>query len=194
MMVPFCVACAFQSPAVVAHGSVTPEDDLCIIKINFYKAHFTVFQPHLTAHEEFCEDLPAAGETLFVLNYMHDSMREVPLDFRIVVDRHRVGRFARFEDVEALDLDRDTVFYQPPIQQSDGTLAVLHEFERNGDYIGVVTAHSPTGDKVYRAVFPFSVGTFFTLNWELVLLCVVAAIIVAIWAWLATRRRQQVAV
>ena len=38
---------------------------------------------------------------------------------RIVVDRNRIGRFARYEDVEQLDLDRDTVFYQPAVRQGE---------------------------------------------------------------------------
>ena len=140
------------------HGSVVAEEDLCVIKIGFYTAHFTVYQPRAYGHQEFCEDLPVATETVFVLNYLHDSMREVPVDFRILIDRNDLGRFARFEDVEQLDFSRDTVLYQQPLKQADAVFTVLHEFEAPGNYIGLVTASSPTGERIYTAVFPFAVG------------------------------------
>jgi hypothetical protein len=140
------------------HGSVV-DGDQCLISIGFYRAEFSIYQPRKSGHDEFCEDLPEAGETVFVIEYLHDTMREVPLDFRIVRDRHQIGRFARYEDVLKLDLERDTVFYQPARVQSDAVFTVLHDFLEPGGYIGVITVEHPTSDEVYRAVFPFDVGT-----------------------------------
>ncbi len=69
-----------------AGGGVILRDDVCIITIGFYEAHFTAYQPQTRGNEEFCEDLPDLGETLFVLDYLHTSMKEVPIDFRIIKD------------------------------------------------------------------------------------------------------------
>ena len=77
--------------AVFGHGGVVMEEDLCVINIGFYRAHFTVYQPQTSANEEFCEDLPDAGETIFVLDYLHDSMKRVPVDFRIIKENKTVA-------------------------------------------------------------------------------------------------------
>ena len=149
------------APGVLAHGSVTSDDDLCLITIGFYQAHFTVFQPRTRAHEEYCEDLPDVTETVFVMDYLHDSMREVPVDFRIIRDRHQLGRFVQWEDVAELteaELAEDTVVYEPPATKVDAVFAVLHTFDDPGHYIGVVTAEHPDLDRLYTAVFPFEVG------------------------------------
>ena len=66
-----------------AHGGVVEEDDLCVIKVNFLRAHFKIYQPRVSRHEQFCEDLPAASESVFVMEYQHDSLAIMPIDFRI---------------------------------------------------------------------------------------------------------------
>ena len=142
------------------HGSVTDGEDGCMIRMNFYSAHFTVFQPQTRGHREYCEDLPDLGESVFVMEYLHDSLRQVPIDFRIIRNTTPVGRFVRWSDVEALgDLTELTVFYQRVMPQPDGVLTVLHNFTQPGDYVGVVSAPHPSqSDNIYHAVFAFSVG------------------------------------
>ncbi|MGH8499806.1 MAG: hypothetical protein ACRERV_13525 [Methylococcales bacterium] len=130
-----------------------------MIRFGFYKAHFTVYQPMTSQDEEFCEDLPNTGATLFVLGYLHASLAKVPVDFRIIHDVTRLGRFAKWSDLEKIEsLESNSVFYQNPVTRSDGVLMIEYEFSESGDYIGIVTAKHPTSDKIYRAVFPFHVG------------------------------------
>ena len=144
---------------IFAHGGVFIEDDLCVIQIGFFKAHFTVYQPQTNANKEFCEDLPDVTETLFVLDYLHDSLKSLPVDFRIIKDRTGRGRAATWEDVVKLgDIDEYTVFYQRPLTAPDASLTAEHAFSENGNYIGIVTTQQIGSDKIYRAVFPFKVG------------------------------------
>ncbi len=150
----------FLWPATVsAHGGVVFEEDVCVLKIGFLQAHFTGYQPASRGSEEFCEDLPDVGESVFVIDYLHDFLKEMPVDFRIVSDSQNLGMFARWEDIVNLeDIEHDTVFYYPPTRWSDGVLNVTHEFTTSGGYIGIITAQHPTEDKLYNAVFFFSVG------------------------------------
>ena len=155
-LAPLLLSIAAQSDG---HGSVTMEDDLCVIQIGFYSAHFAIYQPQTRQHTEYCEDIPDATESVFVIDYLHDAMREVPVDFRIIRDRDNRGRFVRWEDIEAIDdLESETVFYQPPMVRPDAVFLVNHAFMEEGDYIGIVTAPHPEMDKAYTAVFPFEVG------------------------------------
>ena len=142
-----------------AHGGVAFEDDRCVININFMQAHFTVFQPATSAAEEFCENLPATGTSVFVMEYLHKLLTEMAMDFRIVRDLQEAGRYASWEDIVAIDdLEAATVYYQPAAIETSGFYRASHRFAEPGDYLGVVTARHPVEDRNYHAVFYFRVG------------------------------------
>jgi hypothetical protein len=142
-----------------AGGGVVLQDDVCKITIGFYTAHFTAYQPQTSGNREFCEDLPKTGETIFVLDYLHSSLKEVPVSLRIIRDASGLGRFVRWEDIEKWgDLEQYTVFYQPPVVEPSASFRVSFDFTEKGDYVGIATAGHPSSDDVYIAVFPFRVG------------------------------------
>ncbi len=141
-----------------AHGGVVADGDLCIIGISYLQAHFKIYQPLIDGHEEYCEDLPNATESVFVMEYMHDELARVPIEFRIIHDVTGKGRFANWQDVEQIDdLDAVTVFYQAPVIEPD-VFTVIHDFNEEGDYIGIVKALPESADREHIAVFPFEVG------------------------------------
>ncbi len=166
MIVPRIVPCCllffafatFLPQASEAHGGVVEEDDLCVIKVSYLRAHFKVYQPRMSGHKQYCEDLPVATESVFVMEYLHDSLSAMPIDFRIIRDVTGKGRFARIEDVDQIpDLDSATVYYQPPAVEP-AVYSVNYSFKDEGDFIGIVSAAHPETGKVYAAVFPFEVG------------------------------------
>jgi len=142
-----------------AHGGVSLEDDVCKLRIGFLEAHFTVYQPLTNGSREFCEDIPDATKSIFVLDYLHDFLKEMPVDFRIIKDINDLGIYARWDDIAGLeDIENVTVFYQPPVKRPDGVLTVNYEFQQDGGYIGIVSAKHPAKEKSYNAVFYFKVG------------------------------------
>jgi hypothetical protein len=174
----------FNNDPAYAGGGVVAGDNQCTMHIDFYSARFTAYQPNTRGNEEFCEDLPDIGPSIFVLDYLHPSLKKVPVDFRIIRDVTGQGRFAKLEDVEALgDIEPLTVFYHPPEIRSNGSYQVEYEFIEKGKYIGVVTAGHPTNENTYAAVFPFSVGK------QTYGLRMLIAVFIAILAILAWRRR-----
>lgn len=133
-----------------------------MINMGFLSAHFTIYQPETRASEEFCEDIPDVTQTLFVMEYLHSSLKEMPLDFRIIRDVTGAGVFARLADVAAVeDLDAATVFYEPAAVRGDAVFTVEHRFDEPGWYIGIVTTIYPDTGRTYETIFPFEVGT----NW-----------------------------
>lgn len=141
------------------HGSVAAEDDRCIISINFMEAHFTVFQPEASGNEEYCENVPDVTRSVFIMEYLHGLLGEMRIDFRIVRDINGVGRYASWDDIEAIpDLEAATVHYEPPRIEDGGFYQTSYAFNERGSYIGVVTAEHPTEDRQYNAVFWFRVG------------------------------------
>ena len=159
LLIALTIALASIVPYAFSGGGVVLSNDTCTITIGFYDAHFTAYQPETSGNEEFCEDLPNDGQTIFVLDYLHGSLKEVPVDFRIIRDTNALGRFVRWQDVQAIqDIDTLTVFYQSPVVETDASLSIEMSFAEDGDYIGIVTAGHPSNDKTYNAVFPFRVG------------------------------------
>ena len=163
MRLPLIIAIAvignLSSPqASLAHGSVTPDEDLCIIQIGYYRAHFKIYLPLRKGHEEYCEDLPGTGESVFVMEYEHSGLGDVPVDFRIIRNETGQGVFTNLDDVRQIaDLDAVTVFHHPAAIQPD-VFTVMHRFEEQGEFVGIVTVKSPDNGKEYTAVFPFEVG------------------------------------
>jgi len=156
--------------AVVAHGSVSLEDDLCAIEIGYFRAHFKIYLPQKKGHRDYCEDLPAAGDSVFVMEYVHRGLGEIPIDFRIIRNVTDMGQFARLEDVEAIDdLDAVTEFYQPATVSPD-VFTIAHRFAEPGGYIGIVRTLPEPGGPAYAAVFPFKVGFTGFGYWPLVVL------------------------
>jgi hypothetical protein len=159
MIRAFAVAVLALVPALaLPHGGVVEEDDLCVINIGYLKAHFKIYVPQETQHEEYCEDIPVRGESVFVMEYQHDGLSTAAMDFRIIRNTTGKGTFARLEDVEAIDnIESITVRYQPPVVTPD-VFTLLQAFPEDGEYIGIVSARQADTGKLYTAVFPFEVG------------------------------------
>lgn len=154
------MACiTFSSTVAVAGGGMILEDDVCIIRIDFYSAHFTAYQPDSSGNEQFCQELPDTGLTIFVLDYLHQSLKEVPVDFRVIRNVTGQGKYVKLKHVEGIgDIEQHTVFYRPPVIQSDASLKIEHDFKEKGNFVGIVSAGHPGNDNIYTAVFPFEVG------------------------------------
>lgn len=143
---------------VAAHGSVTPDEDLCIINIGYYRAHFKIYLPETRGHDQYCEDIPGTGDALFIMQYEHAGLGDIPIDFRVIRNVTGKGVFTVLEDVQEIeDLEDVTLFHYPPTIQAD-VFTYLHSFETQGEYVGIVTVEQPETGEVLTAVFPFEVG------------------------------------
>jgi len=169
-----------------AHGGVLMEEDVCLLQIDFMRAHFTGYLPSTEGNEEFCEDIPETGESIFVIDYLHDYLRQMEVDFRIIRDEQDLGIYAQWEDVSIIEnLQEVTTFYQAPVIRADGVLTATHEFSETGNFIGIITAKDPQKDKTYHAVFPFTVGGS---GLGYIPLIILLALFVQSWYWWQKRK------
>jgi hypothetical protein len=148
------------SPAYLySHGGVVLEDDICLIKMGFLTAHFTIYQPETRNNEEFCEAIPDAAASIFILDYTHNALSSMPIEFRIIRDQNNLGAFTKMEDVEAIDnIDAATVFYRNSKATNASNLIINHSFDEKGWYVGIVKVLNPETGKIYATIFPFEVG------------------------------------
>ena len=170
----FCLALclANSDQTALAHGGVVLEDDLCVINIGYFQAHFKIYLPRERQRQEFCEDIPSTGESLFVMEYLHPGLNEASIDFRVIRNVTGLGRFALWEDVARIaDLDEVTVFHHAPAVVP-GVYSVVHRFDEPGEFIGIVTAVPDDASTPHTAVFPFEVGFTGFGVWPLVLIAI----------------------
>ena len=173
---------------VLAHGGVVNEGDLCVINIGYLRAHFKIYVPQERQHQDYCEDIPVRGESVFVMEYEHEGLSEAEIDFRIIRNVTGKGRFANIEDVAAIDdLESVTLRYEPA-KISPDVFTMLQSFDEDGEFIGIVSARQMDTQKVYTAVFPFEVGYTGTGYWPWFL---GGAILLQLSYWLLSRRRSQ---
>ncbi|MBI1981699.1 MAG: hypothetical protein HYS63_09155 [Methylocystis sp.] len=132
----------------LAHGAMQRQRNACLLKVGPDFMYFSGYQP-AASHNRFCEDIPTAGDTIFVLDYAQDEMRGMSTDFRIIRD---VG-----EREEQAPLDAVTVAYLPPKVYPAGTLNFEHVFKEPGEFVGIVTVDGPNGEH-WVSRFPFTVG------------------------------------
>ena len=133
-----------SSTEVQAHGGLALADDMCRLTIGPYNMHFTGYQPDNTRNKEFCEDIPATGRTVVVLDYMDDALRPLPTEVRVIRDT------GSEQDIQAV-----TVLHLPPKVYPAGTVNFEYNFAQPGKYVGLVTVG---GTQEHVSRFPFSVG------------------------------------
>lgn len=127
-------------------------------------AHFAIYQPKTRQSREFCEDIPDAAESLFVIDFIHDVLGSMDVEFRIIRDVANTRLSTTWEDILAIDdMESATLFYSEPQRYASGSMKLRYHFEDKGYYVGIINATNSAG-KEFRAVFPFRVGgeTFWT--------------------------------
>jgi hypothetical protein len=132
-----------------AHGGVSIDQGQCVMKIGPDTMSFTGYQP-MKSREQFCDDIPDIGPTIIVLDAQQDELRDMALEIRVL---RNVGQKDDNENLEA-----NTEVHVPPKKYRTGTLNFEYDFKKKGNFIGLVTAKSDDGQKVYVSRFPFAVG------------------------------------
>ncbi|MCP9473079.1 MAG: hypothetical protein NNA30_10140 [Nitrospira sp.] len=135
---------ALLSTDVRAHGGLSMAEDMCKLTVGPYMMHFTGYQPTSTQEKQFCEDIPATGETVVVLDYIEQELRGLPTEVRIIKDTGSEN-----------NLDAITILHLPPKVYPNGSINFTYTFEQPGKFVGIVTVGE---DPKYVSRFPFSVG------------------------------------
>jgi cytochrome oxidase Cu insertion factor (SCO1/SenC/PrrC family) len=82
-----CLVWLMVAKPAFAHRFGGPNDP-CERKIGASLIHITLYQPEFDPDAEYCDDIPRAGNTVFVLDTLGDDLRRVPIGVQIfAVDR-----------------------------------------------------------------------------------------------------------
>lgn len=131
-------------PPAQAHGGLSLDKDVCKLVAGPYSMHFTGYQPDNSGGTEFCEDIPATGQTVIVLDAIEVELRQLPIEVTIVKD---MG--------ESADATAPPVLHIPPTLYKTGTVSFDYKFDSPGKFVGKVAI----GEKgEFVSTFPFSVA------------------------------------
>lgn len=157
---------ALLSSQVHAHGGLSMAEDMCKLTVGPYMMHFSGYQPESTQEKQFCEDIPATGQTIVVLDYIEQELRSLPAEVRIIQDT------GSEQNLEAI-----TVFHLPAKVYPNGSIDFRYTFDKPGKFVGMVTV-GQNSEHISR--FPFSVGEpkYFSKLLNIYMVPVVATIIV----------------
>jgi hypothetical protein len=163
-----------------AHGGLALAEDMCRLTIGPYNMHFTGYQPDNSRNKEFCEDIPATGRTVVVLDYMEDALRPLSTEVRVIRDT------GSEQDLQAI-----TVLHLPPKVYPGGFINFEYNFDKPGKFVGLVTAGSK---QEHVARFPLSVGESTTVSHFMHYVMIIVplagiAVVAAIFFFLRGRRK-----
>jgi hypothetical protein len=146
-----------------AHGGVSVQNNKCIMRIGPDIMYFTGYQPQ-SSREEFCDDIPNAGQTVVALDMQEKELRDMTTEIRIIKDlgnHTTLNGYPYLTDTELAStdvLEPVTIYYSAPKKYPTGTLTFQHTFPETGKFIGIVTVKNDHG-QAYISQFPFTVGT-----------------------------------
>ena len=119
------------SPFVVwAHGGIGIEKDPCVRRVGPYLIHFAVYQPQFNSAEEYCTNVPKAGNTILVFDLVDSELRSVPLTIQVV---GAVGT-----------PQPNTVLYVPLQTYPTGVVNAEAQLDQPGKYTVIVTLEGPS--------------------------------------------------
>jgi hypothetical protein len=76
---------AFAYPGIAAaHGTANGEDDPCIRQVGERVVHFNAYQPQYQLKEQYCTEIPQAGDTFLVVDLVDPALRNEPIGMRVM--------------------------------------------------------------------------------------------------------------
>ncbi len=141
----------FVAEGAFAHGGVSIEADMCLLKIDQYLMHFTGYQPQSSLGQEFCEDIPNTGKSIIVLDFVDPELRDMEAAIRIV-------ETPSWKEAQAYrsGADAEQILSVPAKRYNGGSVTLEHDFSKAGYFVGIVSVDND--GKRIESLFPFSVG------------------------------------
>ncbi len=78
------VAVLSHPDVATAHGTASGEDDPCLRRVGEKVVHFNAYQPQYQLKDQYCTDIPKAGDTYLVVDLVDPALRNEPVGMRVV--------------------------------------------------------------------------------------------------------------
>lgn len=74
---------AFYASTAMGHGKVSLEEDNCVRQAGGNMVHLSTYQPQYDQKEQYCTDIPAAGDTYLVVDLLDQALRNMPVGLKV---------------------------------------------------------------------------------------------------------------
>ena len=78
------VAALHHPDVATAHGTASGENDPCLRRVGEKVVHFNAYQPQYQLKEQYCTDIPKAGDTYLVVDLVDPALRNEPVGMRVM--------------------------------------------------------------------------------------------------------------
>src|SRR5512138_2652444 len=78
------VAALYYSGIAAAHGGSDMEEDPCMRLAGESMVHFSAYQPQYELKDQYCTEIPQAGETFLVVDLVDPALRNEPIGMRVM--------------------------------------------------------------------------------------------------------------
>jgi hypothetical protein len=76
---------ALSHPSIAAaHGGADMEQDPCLRQIGERPVHFSAYQPQYEVNDQYCTEIPQAGDTFLVVDLVDPALRNEPVGMRVM--------------------------------------------------------------------------------------------------------------
>jgi hypothetical protein len=139
-----------------AHGSANVKSNSCVLSVGPYQMQVSGYQP-LNSLREHCNEMPGIGNTIIVVDYLDQKMRDFIAEYRVIRDVKNVHDANISHEHDNHDLHSSFGISSKPAIYSNGTFDFSHNFN-TGRYISIFTLRDPFTNEEFHAEFPFTVG------------------------------------
>lgn len=120
-----CVlAVTCYASAVMGHGKTTPDEDPCSRVVGENMVHLTIYQPQHDKTQEYCTEIPLAGDSYLVVDLITPDLRNMPVGVKLFRGTAEEG---------------EVITHIPTDYHSDGVISGMGRLEK-GLYSVVITA------------------------------------------------------
>jgi hypothetical protein len=83
LMVLILLAVLYHPEVAIAHGATSGEDDPCLRRVGERLVHFSAYQPQYELKDQYCTDIPKAGDTFLVVDLVDPALRNESVGMRV---------------------------------------------------------------------------------------------------------------
>lgn len=73
----------FYASTARGHGKVSLEEDVCVRQVGGNMVHLSTYQPQYDQNEQYCTEIPVAGDTYLVVDLVDQPLRDMPVSLKV---------------------------------------------------------------------------------------------------------------
>ncbi|SDY43751.1 hypothetical protein [Nitrosomonas sp. Nm33] len=91
----------FYASTAMGHGKIPLAEDVCTRYVGGNMVHLTAYQPQYDQKEQYCTEIPVAGDTYLVVDLVDQPLRNMPVSLKVFRGNDNEGEGETIAQVKA---------------------------------------------------------------------------------------------